>query len=289
MICCVWDANNMPHIQSHPVFLTPQRLQPDYPLFIFLPGMDGTGQLLRNQTAGLEKAFDVRSLTIPLDDLTNWDVLTNSVVSLIQSEIEKVPDRPVYLCGESFGGCLAMKVALHSPQLFDRLILVNPASSFTARPWLALGAQIGRWLPGPLFHLSSISLMHLLGNMERIKVSDRKAFYEAVQSVPQETTIWRMLLLTQFQVSEAELRQLALPILLLGSTSDRLLPSVDEVHRLANIFPNSRVAILPASGHACLLEADINLYEIMVNHDYFLTLKATRQVASPAAALPKDW
>ncbi|WP_421657457.1 alpha/beta fold hydrolase [Leptothermofonsia sp. ETS-13] len=253
----------MPGIQSHPVFLTPQQLQPNNPLFIFLPGMDGTGKLLRTQTAGLEAAFDVRSLAIPLDDLTSWEVLTDHVVALVQEEVVKSSKRPVYLCGESFGGCLAMKVALHSPQLFDRILLVNPASSFTSRPWLTLGAQIGRWLPKPLFHLSSLSLMPLLGNMERISTSDRQAFYEAVQSVPQETTIWRMFLLSEFEISEAELRQLTQPTLLLASAADRLLPSVEEAYRLARIFPNARVVVLPNSGHACLLEADINLYEIM--------------------------
>lgn len=271
MIYCIRDASNMPHIQSHPVFLTPQRMQPDYPLFIFLPGMDGTGQLLRTQTDGLEQAFDIRSLAIPTDDLTDWDVLTNRVVTLIQAEIEKSPGRLVYLCGESFGGCLAMKVALHSPHLFDRMILVNPASSFAARPWLTLGAQIGRWLPAPLFHLSSISLMPLLGNMERMAIADRDAFYAAVQSVPQETTLWRMLLLAEFQVSDIELRQLTLPILLLGSTGDRLLPSVEEVYRLARIFPHSQAIVLPGSGHACLLEANINLYKILENHDFLPT------------------
>ncbi len=253
----------MPGIRSHLVFLTPQQLQPNYPLFIFLPGMDGTGKLLRRQTAGLEAAFDVRSLAIPLDDLTGWDILTERVVTLVQEEVAKSSKRPVYLCGESFGGCLAMKVALHSPQLFDRILLINPASSFTSRPWLTLGAQLGCWLPKPLFHLSSVSLMPLLGNMERISAADRQAFYEAVQSVPQETTIWRILLLSEFQVSEAKLRQLTQPILLLASAADRLLPSVEEAYRLAQIFPNARVVVLPNSGHACLLEADINLYQIM--------------------------
>jgi len=65
----------MPEVKLGPCFLT-QTGQPEYPLFVFLPGMDGTGQLLRSQTAGLEVAFDVRCLAIPRDDLTSWDVLT---------------------------------------------------------------------------------------------------------------------------------------------------------------------------------------------------------------------
>ncbi|MBD0361862.1 MAG: alpha/beta hydrolase, partial [Coleofasciculus sp. C3-bin4] len=97
----------MPEVKSHPCFLTPSRINPDYPLFVFLPGMDGTGQLLRLQTEGLETAFDVRCLAIPADDLTNWEDLTDKVVNLIEEELKKRSSRSVYLCGESFGGCLA--------------------------------------------------------------------------------------------------------------------------------------------------------------------------------------
>lgn len=266
----------MPEIHSHPIFLTPQRIQPELPLFVFLPGMDGTGQLLRTQTAGLETVLDVRCLAIPPDDLTNWDVLTDRVVGLIRTEIAKVPKRPVYLCGESFGGCLAMRVALHSPHLFDRIILVNPASSFIVRPWLAWGGQLARWLPSPLFHLSSVTLMPLLGNMERITAGDRQAFYHAVQSVPQETIVWRMLLLTELSIPETDLRQLTQPVLLLASAADRLLPSVDEASRLSRLLPNSRVVVLPKSGHACLLEADVNLHQIMVSHDFLVKQKTAQ-------------
>jgi predicted alpha/beta superfamily hydrolase len=73
--------------------------------------------------------------------MTSWDDLAVSVVNLIEEELNKQPSRSVYLCGESFGGCLAVKVALKSPDLFERIILVNPATSFNQRPLLRLGAH----------------------------------------------------------------------------------------------------------------------------------------------------
>ncbi|WP_427157129.1 hypothetical protein ACQFX9_17040 [Aliinostoc sp. HNIBRCY26] len=79
-------------LRSHPYFLTPQSSQPNYPLFVFLPGMDETGkELMYIQTAGLEAAFDVRCFVIPADDLTSWDEMTDELASLIQMEIKKVP------------------------------------------------------------------------------------------------------------------------------------------------------------------------------------------------------
>jgi pimeloyl-ACP methyl ester carboxylesterase len=230
--------------------------------------MDGTGRLLRSQTAGLERGFDVRCLAIPADDLTSWEVLTQKVVALIHAQLAEAGKRPVYLCGESFGGCLAMQVALHSPWLFDRLILVNPASSFHRRPWIAWGSQITRYLPESLYSLSSRLLLPFLANLERLAASDRVALLEAMESVPQETSIWRLSLLNQFHLPPAQLRRLTLPVLLLASGSDRLLPSLPEVHYLATVLPKTRVFVLPHSGHACLLEADVNLYEIMEKHNF---------------------
>ena len=260
----------MPTVQSHPCFLTPERLQPHYPLFVFLPGMDGTGRLLRTQTAGLEPAFDVRCLAIPPDDLTNWQVLTEKVIALIEAELKHSPDRPVYLCGESFGGCLAMRVALHAPHLFDRLILVNPASSFRRKPLIAWGSQVTRWLPEFAYRLSSIALMPFLAYLGRVPEGDRQIFYDAVLSVPQQTSIWRLTLLSNFDVADEQLPQLRQPTLLLASAVDRLLPSLAEAEHLANLFPHAQTVVLPHSGHACLLEADVNLYEIMQAQNFLV-------------------
>lgn len=250
-------------VQSHPVFLTPKALRKNYPLFVFLPGMDGTGQLLRAQTEGLEAGFDVRCLAIPPDDLTSWEELAQNVVDLIQRELANDLERSVYLCGESFGGCLAMRVAALAPNLFKRIIIINPASSFNRRPWIAWGANISRHLPEVVYQVSSVTFLPLLASFGQIAPADRQALIEAVRSVPQKTSIWRMSLLHHFQVPKEALRQLTQPTLLIASAEDKLLPSLPEAYRLKRIFRNAQVVVLPDSGHTCLLETNINLYQIM--------------------------
>lgn len=253
----------MPEVQSHPCFLTPRQLKPNYPLFIFLPGMDGTGKLLRTQTAGLEATFDIRCLAIPPEDLTSWDVLADRVIALIQAELEAAPRQSVYLCGESFGGCLALKVALKAPHLFERIILVNPASSYNQRPWIHWGCHLTRWLPQSLYQISSVVLLPFLAALDRISPSDRQALLAAMRSVPEKTSIWRLSLLSQFGTDETQLRCLTQPVLLIASEADRLLPSLTEAQHLARGLPQAQIVTLPYSGHACLLEADVNLYEIL--------------------------
>ncbi|MDZ8023782.1 MAG: alpha/beta hydrolase [Nostoc sp. DedQUE11] len=257
-----------PEVELKPCFLTPKRLQPEFPLFVYLPGMDGTGQLLRSQTAGLEVGFDVRCFAIPRKDLTSWDVLTNNVLDLIHAELEKSSHRPVYLCGESFGGCLAMKVAIKAPQLFKRIILINPASAFQLRPWLNWASQITYLVPSGLYDIGALGLLPFLASLPRISRSDRHELLRTMRSVPSETVHWRLSLLREFEIDEEQLSRLRQPVLLIAGGSDRLLPSVTEVKRIANIIPNTEIMVLPNCGHACLLEQDINLYEILKANDF---------------------
>lgn len=267
-------------LNSGPIFLTPTRLQPEFPLFVFLPGMDGTGQLFRTQMSGLEAGFDVRCLALSPIDLTSWDELAEQTVALIHQELAKASGRPVYLCGESFGGCLAMKVALLEPNLFTRIILVNPASSFRQKPLFGWSSTITSWMPAPLYRFSSVCLTASLARLERLDPSDRQSLLKAVQSVPQKTSVWRLSILNNFAIPEQDLRQLDQPVLLIAGARDQLLPSVTEAERLARSLPNSKIVVLPYSGHACLLEANVNLFEIMQEHNFLDPIVEAQAVSS---------
>ena len=71
-----------------------------------------------------------------------------------------------------------------------------------------------------------------------------------------------------FSIQTEKLRQVRYPVLLVGSAGDRILPSVEETQRLAQIFPNAQAVTLPYSGHACLVEDDVNLEELISAHHF---------------------
>lgn len=259
----------MTTVHSSPYFLTPRTSNSDYPLFVFLPGMDETGkEILRIQTAGLETAFDVRCFVVPPDELASWEHLSEQVIALTQAELEKVPRQSVYLCGESFGACIALKVLLRAPQLFDRIILVNPASSFHRLPWLDLGSFLFPLVPQFIYKISSIIALPFLAHLNRVSPANRQALLKAVRSAPKKTAAQRLTLMRQFDIDEMKLHQLTQPVLLIASKGDRLLPSVAEVKRLARNLPNAQVITLPHSGHTCLVENDIDLYKIMQDNNF---------------------
>jgi pimeloyl-ACP methyl ester carboxylesterase len=250
-------------------FLPPQNPQPHAPLLIYLPGMDGTGQLLRHQIPLLEQSFDIRRLSIPVDDLTDWDGLATRIAFLIQTELgTEIPRRALYLCGESFGGCLALKLAVMMPELCDRLILVNPASAFRRQLWLRSIASFKALLPANLYPLSCIALLPFLANLNRIEAQDRDLLLRVMQSIQFKSAMWRVSLLDQFEVTIQQLQQLKQPTLVITSGNDRLLPSEIEGKFLAQQIPRSALHIIPEGGHAVLLERDVILHEILSMHGF---------------------
>jgi len=260
----------MPPLNNQICLLKPNLPRDDYPLFIFLPGMDGSGKLLRSQIPKLSQGFDISCLAIPTDDLANWDVLVNETIALITAEKAKGRHRAVYLCGESFGGCLAIKVVLKAPHLFDQLILVNPASSLRRQPLIQWGSYLTDWLPENIYPLSVLGLLPFLASLGKIEKSDRQALLTAMQAVPQTTSIWRLSLVRSFDVDSEQLSTIQQPTLVIASGADRLLPSVSEAKFLVNQIPNAQMTLLPTSGHACLLETDIDLWEILKAQKFLL-------------------
>lgn len=259
---------------SEPYFLTPHPSNLRHPLLIFLPGMDETGkELLDLETKSLEAGFDdVRCLVIPPHNFMTWQQLTETTIALIQAELESAPQKAVYLCGESLGGCLALKLIERAPHLFKRLILVNSASSFPRVAWLNQSLRLLTWTPPLLYKFSPIVILWLTSALTRIPLARLRILWKAAQAAPKKTAECRLSLLSEFRIDETQLRQFTHPVLLVASQADRLLPSVAEAQRLSKIFPAAQVVILPRSGHTCLVEPDVNLYKI---------LQAERFITSP--------
>ncbi|MGB5972361.1 MAG: alpha/beta fold hydrolase [Nodosilinea sp.] len=251
---------------------------PGRSLFVYLPGMDGSGALFNLQSAGLKADFDLRCLVIPGDDLSSWERLAHQTVQLIRQEAGA---SPVYLCGESFGACLALRVAALAPALVSHLILVNSASSFHRFPWLHWVANLTPWMAPPLYQGSNVFSLPVLANLSRVDDVNRQALMQAIATVTQRSAAWRLSLLSRFRLEPLRLQRVTAPALLVASLSDRLLPSLEEAQHLATLLPNSRIYPLPHSGHASLLENGVNLGAILRAVDF---LPASRRDDQPSGA-----
>ena len=144
---------------------------------LYVPGLDGTGFAAASQFESLARDFDLVALNVPVDDRSSFGQLVDRVVEFLERERDLRDDVPetletrdrdaahdsvreraskiaadpaVYLLGESMGGLISLGVALARPDLVDRLVLVNPASSFDASPWPAIGPLLPN-LPEDLY------------------------------------------------------------------------------------------------------------------------------------------
>ncbi len=72
------------------------------------------------------------------------------------------PLRPVYLMGESFGGLVALALAQRC-RAVDRVILCNPATSFTDSMWPLAGPLLTA-LPPPVYNSLPVLLSPVLTN-----------------------------------------------------------------------------------------------------------------------------
>ena len=248
-----------------PYFFSPFEIDSRLPLLIFLPGMDETGkELMTLQTASFKGVFDVRCLVIPKDALESWDALSQQTIALTRAELGQ--PRQVYLCGESFGGCIALDLLKFAPELFDRIVLVNPASSFHRQPLLNFGSRLLVWTPQFIYNLLARLTLPFLARIARLSPPARAALSQATRAAPKHTAEQRLQLLREFRIDRSKLQQFTQLVLLIGSRKDRILPSVAEVKRLAQIFPNAQIFTLPESGHACLVETDLNVTAILQAH-----------------------
>ena len=105
-------------------------------LQVYIPGIDGTGLAAWNQFPMIVRQFALVSLTVPVNDRSSFTHLVDVCVDYLEDLAGQVAShRPIYLLGESFGGLLAVAVAGRCRDIIDRIVLVNPATSYEESVW----------------------------------------------------------------------------------------------------------------------------------------------------------
>jgi len=244
------------------IFLPTKTINTTNPLFIYLPGMDGSGKLLKSQTQ-IWQNFDVRCLAIPPHYGIEWQELTQQLITLIQQQLKLNNNREIYLCGESFGGCLALKLMEKMPNFFTKVILVNSASAFHQRPWLNFGTYITQIMPDFIYRNSTLLLLPFLAKIEALTMKERQRLLNVMTLLPPNIVSWRINLLEKFAINQHKLKQYEKEVLIIAGGEDKLLPSVEEATRLKSIFSQAKISILTHSGHCCLLEKNVDLCKII--------------------------
>ncbi|KAJ6413858.1 hypothetical protein OIU84_006629 [Salix udensis] len=256
----------------------------DSPILLFCPGIDGVGLGLTLHHKALGKVFEVRCLHIPVYDRTPFEGLVKIVEKTVRLEHALSPNKPIYLVGESFGGCLALAVAARNPQIDLVLILANPATSFN-RSQLQPLFPLLEALPDELHSAVPYLLSFVMGdpvkmatvNIEsklppRLQIEQLSNNLTAMlpsltglaDIIPKDTLLWKLKLLKSAAAyANSRLHSVKAEVLVLSSGKDQMLPSGDESQRLKSSLKNCTVRHFKENGHTVLLEDGVNLLTVI--------------------------
>eukprot|EP00268_Persea_americana_P053042 TRINITY_DN5981_c1_g2_i3.p1 TRINITY_DN5981_c1_g2~~TRINITY_DN5981_c1_g2_i3.p1 ORF type:complete len:648 (+),score=108.68 TRINITY_DN5981_c1_g2_i3:141-2084(+) len=236
------------------------------PLLLFLPGLDGVGLGLILHHKSLGKVFEVRCMHIPVHDRTPFE------------------DTPIYLVGDSFGGCLALAVAARNPTIDLILILSNPATSF-GKSQLHSFSPILEALPEELHTAIPYLLSFIMGDpvkmgmasvekelppsqaldqLSRSLTSMRQRLSGLADIIPKVTLLWKLKLLKSAALyANSRLHAVKAEVLVLASGKDNMIPSRDEAERLLNSLQNCKIRLFKDNGHTLLLEDGVCLLTVI--------------------------
>nr|AZM65201.1 diacylglycerol acyltransferase 2 [Vitellaria paradoxa] len=256
----------------------------DSPVLLFLPGMDGVGLGLILHHKALGKAFEVRCLHIPVYDRTPFEDLVKFVEETIRFEHASSPNKPIYLVGDSFGGCLALAVAARNPTIDLVVILANPATSFGRSQLQPLFPLLDA-LPDELHITIPYLLSFVMGEPMKMAMVDIETtlppavVFEQLSGnlaallprvsgladiIPKDTLLWKLKLLkSAASYANSRLHAITAEVLVLVSGKDNMLPSGDEAKRLSKSLQNCKIRHFKDNGHTILMEDGVNLLTII--------------------------
>ncbi|KAA3482399.1 acyltransferase-like protein chloroplastic [Gossypium australe] len=214
----------------------------------------------------------------------HFEGLVKLVEEAIRLEHASCLNTPIYLVGDSFGGCLALAVAARNPTIDLVLILANPATSF-GRSQLQPLFPILEAFPDGLHVTIPYLLSLVMGEpvkMATVGIEGRLSPMQKIEQlsgnltallpllsgmaniIPKETLVWKLKLLkTASAYTNSRLHAVKAEVLVLASDKDNMLPSRDEAQRLMNSLPNCKVRRFKDNGHTLLLEDSLNLLTII--------------------------
>jgi pimeloyl-ACP methyl ester carboxylesterase len=245
----------------------------DRPQVVYLPGLDGTGRLLHRQSA-LHALYRVNCVSYPQDRFTTYEELAD-----LGAERIRAGGRPAVVLAESFGGAVALTLALRHPELVERLVLVNTFAWFPSRLFILLGATFGPYLPARPSPPRSRGLRGWFFFAPEIPAAERDEWWNRTSDVPMRGFGYRMRLIHGLDLRPrlGEVRQ---PALVLAAPNDRVVPC-RAGRDLARRLPAARL-LEPRVGHAALIHPSIDVARLLAEATHW----PARSTADTSATRP---
>jgi pimeloyl-ACP methyl ester carboxylesterase len=242
----------------------------DGPPLVLVPGMDGTGELFYRQIPTLRAAHRVATYRLR-DESRNMETLVADLAAVI--ELISPAARPATVVGESFGGTLAMSLALSRPDLVRELVVLNSFAHFTPQLRLQLAVAGIRLLPwGAMGFVRRATAFRLHSRHTHRQEIHR--FMELSRGITKTGYLGRLRILRRYDLRE-RLSEIRAPTLFLAADRDHLVPAVEQARLMSDRVPRASLQVLEGHGHICLIAPNLDLASI---------LEAWRRERKPAPA-----
>jgi pimeloyl-ACP methyl ester carboxylesterase len=228
------------------------------PLALLIPGLDGTGLLYYRQLEPLELRYRVRAWELPRHAAFDYPDLVDEIDRATEAE----QPGSMVVVGESFGGTVAMHLALARPARIRTLVLVNTFARYRRQARIRLACRLAPLLRWPAAQLVKNSVAERTLALEGIEAEDRRRYREIIERVAPAGYRRRLQLVSSVDL-RARLPEIAVPTILFASGRDKLVPSVDEARFMAARIPRARLHEFPRAGHALLLTPGFSLADYL--------------------------
>jgi 3-oxoadipate enol-lactonase len=220
-----------------------------FPL-LYIPGIDGTGELLLGTGVRLEDEFRLIRFCYRADD----DAASDSYADLAASIATLCGQQGVAECmviAESFGGAVALQLALDFPKLVRGLAIVNSFARFPSPVRLRLSRALSIFVSRTMFDLGRRHLAprSLFGRRAHSEVVE--AFRNLPGAFFDESYKRRMDMIAELDL-RPRLAELHQPLMLFSGDADRIVPSLETMPEIAQHVPHATHEVVSGGGHLIL-------------------------------------
>jgi len=227
--------------------------------------MDGTGRLFYRQVPLLARRFRVATYSLR-DDAPGMAVLVEDLAKVIRAARPSGDRTPAVVVGESFGGTVAMSLALAHPEIVAALVVINSFPRFLPQAYLRLA--IGA------IHAMPWEAMAVVRRLTAFRLHSRfthrteiRRFLELTAATSRGGYLSRLRILRDFDVRD-RLPELRMPTLFIATERDHLVPSVAQARYMVARVPDATLRILPGHGHICLIAPGVDLERLLADWEH---------------------
>jgi len=212
----------------------------------FLHGLVGLNEHWDGVATSISGKVRSTMLEMPLLQLRGDDCSIQGVTKLTAKFLREHYGKPVTLVGNSFGGHVALRLALEYPDLVGGLILAGSSGLIERNTMDTIEIRPSRnWLRkkiGELFY-----------DQANVSESDIERAYEQMKERPGARAMIRLSRSARKDHLGERIRQIKQPTLLIWGREDIVTPP-EAAQNFTELLPDNRIVWLDQCGHAPMIE-----------------------------------